>query len=297
MKRYFLAVLTVFFIQCTSKYPSEPNIPPEMDDAFYGNPALVVVIENNEMYDPVVEVGFHLFHSTVLELFAEVFGVSAADMKDLTLAEIIDVYGEDWQINEIKKIAEPFCNEIVVLSDSLATWTNFLNVLTALHDAKHDIDIIFNLHGSSSAVLFDDKSWKIDELVKSIKRKNIRIRSLYQTCCYGSGMIDDWEKVKILCVNGAVGGNSLSLFSPAFFLSAWLSGETFENAVQTAYNMEIEKLKSYREHAPVMQYMLTDEMKEESRQVVGGRDKILRREYFLYRVSFVASIPDMSELF
>lgn len=82
-----------------------------MDVVFYGNPALVVVIENNEMVGPAVEVGFHLFHSTVLELFAEVFGVSAAEMKDLTPAEIIDVYGEAWQINEIRRLDEKNIND------------------------------------------------------------------------------------------------------------------------------------------------------------------------------------------
>ena len=244
-----------------------------MDDAFYGNPALVIVIENNQMYDPALEVGFHLFHSTVLELLGEVFGVSAADLNDLTLAEIIDEYGEDWQINELEKIAEPFYDKIVILTDSLATGANFLNVLNRLAKTGNDIDIIFNLHGSSTSVSFADRSYNIDELVKSIKRQNTRIRSLYQTCCYGSDMIDDWEQAGVFCVNGAVGENSLYLFSPAFFLSVWLSGETFEKAVQAAYNMEVDKLESYQSQAPLMQYFLTDKKKKESRQVVGGRDR------------------------
>ena len=96
----------------------------------------------------------------------------------------------------------------------------------------------FFLHGSSQSICFYYKSYSIVDFTSRLKENNIHIRSLYQTCCFGSEMINDWEAIDILSVNGSYRENSLSIFSPVFFNDNWINGLTYQDAVQNAYQME-----------------------------------------------------------
>ena len=88
-------------------------------------------------------------------------------------------------------------------------------------------------------------------------------------------MIDEWEDIDVIAVNGAKALNSFVIFSPIYFLELWVNGSTFKDAVQTAYNMEIDKLKSYRSAIPITQFLITDKIKKDSQQSIGGLDKYL----------------------
>jgi hypothetical protein len=116
----------------------------------------------------------------------------------------------------------------------------------------------------------------IGKLTDAVKERNVKIRSVYQTCCYGKYLAGYWSSIGVKAINGAAGYNVLTLFSTTYFLNEWLSQtKTFEEAVATAYNMEIQKLRSYNTLFPVEAYILTPSNLNTSLQTVGGSDKNL----------------------
>ncbi|NQT27148.1 hypothetical protein HQ585_17470 [candidate division KSB1 bacterium] len=236
-----------------------------------GKPALVIVIENNNsLGGGLIEVGFNLYRTEVINVLAEIFNIAPTDMDSLSLTQIVDKFGEDWQINEIRNIAAKKYNKIISLTDNDATGFALLDTLKYLSKENYNIDLIVNLHGGGQSIWFSDNSYDIIHFTSKLKANNIHIRSLYQTCCFGSEMIDDWEAIDIISVNGSSKFNSLAMFSPIFFIDNWTNGSTYQNAVHNAYQMEIEKIQSYRTILPVMEYLITDDIKVESKQFVGG---------------------------
>ncbi len=281
MKKYLPLLLLVFLLSC-DKNPFSHKSDSSLKYSSQGNPALVLVIENNDSLggSGLVEATFNVFHRQVLDLLADFFDIPAEAMQEMTLTEIVDVFGEAWQISELEKIARSKYKKIIVLTDDDATSERLLTELTALSRSKYDIDMIFNLHGSSSSIWFSDGSEDIEMFMEKIKTAGIHIRSLYQTCCYGSGMIDDWEQANIFSVNGTKGPNSMAIFSPIFFLSNWLSGSSFKEAVERAYDQEIDYIRSYDTDIPVSSILLPEDAIEESKHVVGGLDTKLKWNQF-----------------
>ena len=156
------------------------------------------------------------------------------------------------------------------MSDSIAAYSNVSDSLAFLSQNGYMTDIIFNLHGDFDRVVFYDSTQLIEDITREFRVAEIKIRALYQTCCYGSYMIDDWENMGVQAVSGAIGLNSFAIFSPIFFLDYWTTGLNFEDAVESAYNAEINKLLSYNSMLPIIEYLISDEILNESRQSVGG---------------------------
>ena len=83
-------------------------------------------------------------------------------------------------------------------------------------------------------------------------------------------MINDLEGIGIGAVSGAPGINYFAFFSCVYFLESWLSGFNFEQSVENAFKLEIEKLNSYKANIPLIEQILTEEVKNDSKQSVGG---------------------------
>lgn len=233
--------------------------------------ALLLVIENvNIIGDDRLELGFLLFHNTAIKLLAEFFQVNESDLRNMSLNEIVDVYGEPWQIDEMIHIASSFYQKVVVLTDSMATFSNFVDSLIDLSNDHYTIDTIFNLHGGINCVCFYDATVFIEEMISCLNQHGLKIRTLYQTCCYGSSMIHDWENMGMYAVNGAKSLNHFSIFSPIYFLHYWTTGLNFKDAVERAYQSEMDQWISYNTTLPVINYLLTEDTLDESRQFVGG---------------------------
>jgi hypothetical protein len=135
---------------------------------------------------------------------------------------------------------------------------------------KFTIDLILNIHGSQGSVRFSDKQVSIGELTGMIQKNSIKVRAVYQTCCYGKYMMESWNRIGVDAVNGAEGDNILTTFSSCFFIKEWTSGKTFSEAVYAAYFSEIEKLKTYDAILPISSYLLTPANLYNSIQSVGG---------------------------
>ncbi len=239
--------------------------------------ALIIVVENcNMLGGGDLESIFEYIRGTLTPVLASIFQINESDMDGMTLTEIVDVFGEAWQTGAIQQAASGFYDRIIILTDESATYSNFMDSLYTLTEENYTIDVIFNLHGADDGILFSDYYCFVDDLTDEIQRNNINIRTLYQTCCYGSYMIDDWESIGIQAVNGANALNGLAVFSPILFLRYWTNGLHFEDAVQAAYNSEIQELMEYNDILPIADLMLSEETLEESRQLLGG----IRRNCF-----------------
>lgn len=104
---------------------------------------------------------------------------------------------------------------------------------------------------------------------------------LYQTCCYAGKSLTKWEKTGLRAVNGSIGLNNITIFSPGFFMEEWVNGATFENAVHTAFERDIAEIMSYNNIVPVTQYILTKENLAESKQYVAGSNKRIKFRNYL----------------
>ena len=243
--------------------------------------ALVMVVENNGwLGDQTISSYFDLFRPAITEIFADIFGIEQSAMDGMSLTEIIDVYGEAWQINEINTIASRRYERVVALTDDEASFDNFLSHLSALSAEGYRIDVILNLHSTDYNVRFSDGSHDIEEMTGALKNSSIEIRALYQTCCYGSEMIGDWDEYAISAVNGSFKTNSLVMYSPIYFIDLWTQGLPFSDAVQNARTMEIDKIRSYEKDFSLIKMMITDDVLEESGQLLGGVDSTLLWEDF-----------------
>lgn len=240
-----------------------------------GREALLIVVENNNSLAPVNQAIFNLYREELLRIFAETFGVPEEDMQNMTLSEIVEEYGEAWMVRELEAAAIPYYTRIVTFTDSTATSQNILDTLKTLAAKGFLVDLVFVLHGNPTSVWFTDSVVNIADFTGHIAAEYIPIRALYQTCCYGSFMIDEWEQVGIIAVNGTKGVNNLSLFSPIYFLQKWTSGMTFKDAVESAYHDEITKLRSYNTEIPLIEFMLTSQVLDESSHLFGGQNSSL----------------------
>jgi len=247
-----------------------------------GKEALLIVVENNDLLDSMMESGYSQFHAQIKSILEDVFELSKNTIPDsLLLTQIVDQFGEDWQIRKLETAAQPYYSKIVSLTDARATGKAVLDSLSQMSKSGFTIDMIFNLHGGVDfftgvkSIYFSDRSYNVSAFADSIKARSIPLRSLYQTCCYGSSMIPAWEKTGIVAVNGASDLNSFAMFSPIYFLSNWTSGMTYHEAVEAAFNGELEKLKSYQSMLPIITLLLSPDVIAGSTQEFGGTDTLL----------------------
>lgn len=279
-QKSFSIILTVLalalFSGCNKENPASPSYTKT------GQEALLIVVENNNSIDPLMSTGYTYFHSEIKTILSDVFQIRPQDIPDnLSLDEVIDEFGEDWQIGELIETAKPFYSKTVSLTDNDATVMAVLDSLTMLCRNGYTVDMIFNLHGGlnifngGTSVWFSDQSYNLDAFVDSLIRRSVCPRALYQTCCYGSYMIESWERAGITAVNGASELNTFSMFSPIYFLRNWTEGMSFSQAVQTAFDQEYKKIGSYSNVLEEITELLSDENLEGSTQEIGGSDTLL----------------------
>ena len=273
---YILLITTIsqLFFSCMENSTSPVNDKITYLDS--GKKALVIAVENKDLIAFTDENLFNSYKSIILPLLSDVFSVPQDSMKELTLAEIIEKYGEDWQLVQIAAAGMGYYDKIIKLTDETATTTGFIDSLKILNNEGYTIDVVLDLHASNTSLVFTDKEIDFGSLTQRIKSNGISIRALYQTACYGKYSLSFWNDIGLFAVNGAEDLNKITLFSPAYFVQEWTAGKNYEDAVFSAYNLEIEKMRTYNNILPVDIYFLTQETLMNSLQRVSGRDtKIL----------------------
>ena len=262
-------VLGLSFMACTKE--SSPVSNQLIQYTNSGKKALVVIVENSDIIGFSDQNMYNMYKSSIVPVLASIFGVPGSALYKLSLLQIIKQYGEPWQIKQICDSAKYHYDKIVVLNHTSATLQCLKDSLLDLN-GKYCIDLILNIHGSQYSVQFSDREVLIGELTGTIKDNGIKIRTVYQTCCYGKFMIGSWNNIGVYAVNGAEGNNVITLFSSSYFVKEWTSGKKFDDAVYSAFNDEIAKLKTFNSQLPIDTYLLTAENLNNSLQSVGGFD-------------------------
>lgn len=276
-KAIIIVVISLFAFACSENSSPVKN---EYSDA--GKSALLIFVENNDgIINSDFEFAFQLYKEPLLDIFAEIYGISKSDMNDMHLNDIIETYGETWQINHIKQFAVGHYDTILTFRNESATYRNMIAYLTELNSMSNTVDVVFCLHGNEEYVAFYDDDCYIDVFANFAVMNKLNLRMLYQTSCYAGKVLSKWQKSGLKAVNGAIGLNNITLFSPGFFMEEWVNGATFEDAVHRAFERDIAKITSYEDKVPVVQYILTKENLAESKQYVAGADKRIKIKNYL----------------
>lgn len=237
-----------------------------------GTKAILIVVENSFNLPAEVSQIYPIIKSSMDSIFSVLFEVPYQELKNKDLVEILDIYGEAWQIKQLKAVADSHYNKVVVLTDESDNYTNFVDTLKYLSANYTAVDMILNIHGTTDKLKFGGELIESENITKDFNDKNIKIRALYQTCCYGSSTINDFTKYGILACNGCEGINSITIYSSMYFLQNWCKGLTYRQAVENAYNQDINTAKSYATTYPALeQVFLSEDKLEASRQYVGGK--------------------------
>lgn len=243
-----------------------------------GTRALVAIVENNDIVGFSDENLYSIYKLTIIPILSDIFSVPDSVLKPLSLKEVIEQYGEPWQIKQISESAKGYYDNIIILNNETAVLKTLIDTLISLKN-KFTIDLLLNVHATQNSVRLTDGKVGIGKLTDEIKASGAKIRALYQTCCYGKYMIGSWRNIGVIAVNGAEGDNYITLFSPFYFINEWVSGKEYNDAVYTAYNKEIQKLKTYNNTLPVDSYLLNSSNLNNSIQSVGGVNiKLLWKE-------------------
>ena len=232
--------------------------------------ALVMVVESHETIAPELALLFEANRDSALDLLSAVLGVQRSRLVGLTLAEIEDEYAEEWMIQQLRLTAQDRYAEIVSLTDDEATAHLCVARADELARTGHLVDLLFVLHGNSNGVWFADELRDIRLLTADFETRGIPVRALYQTCCYGGDMIDDWEGIGISAVNGSRGTNWVAMLAPVAFLQRWTGGAPFDEAVHGAMQDEIRAVRLYEQQLGLEGALLSPEQIAESEPLVGG---------------------------
>lgn len=237
-----------------------------------GKAALVMVVENSDRANQQIEdIAFNSYPSETRQIFSEVFEVPIDSLLNKDLNQILDQYGEPWQIAEINKVAQDYYLKTIALTDQNANAEYLIQQLELLSMEEYNIDLVFSLHGTSTNIQFVNESVPIDEFTETLSQKNIKVRVLYQTNCKSAKALDNWTSIGLAGCNGTIENNYLTIFAPINFVKSWTSGATYYDAVQFAYDEEIISLKSYNNVLPILDYITTGNYLSGSLPIISGR--------------------------
>lgn len=279
MKILSFLLLALLFFSCKEENSTVPS-----DNGYFssGKTALVMVVENSDRANEQIEdLAFETYPSETLQIFSDIFSVPFDSLYGKDLNAILDQYGEPWQIETIIDNTNGYYDEIIVLTDSTATKEKLKEELQKLASKNYNIDMVFSLHGSQTNIVFADESIPVDEVTKELQDLDVPIRVLYQTNCKSANTIGLWNRLGVVACNGTVDNNYLTIFAPANFIKHWVSGKSYYESVEGAYNNEIATLKSYNNILPVLDYITQGNYLAGSLPIYSGKDLTITKDDFI----------------
>jgi hypothetical protein len=236
MKKGLLLVITIFlFAGCIHNSPAFDGT-----KRLKKEKVLIIIVENNDFSNEFIQslYGNILTRPLILNFLSEVLAVDVKTLSKFSLNAILDKFGENKVIHNVTQSGKDYYDTIISLSDQQASFENVLKVINGFNSLEHCVDLIIDLHANNDILAFaDNQIVRIDRLISGIDDIK-KIRSVYQTSCYGDSMVEEWIVAGVQAVNGAAGENPFVFYSPALFLDAWIKGKTFEDAVKEARNRE-----------------------------------------------------------
>lgn len=279
-----ISILTVllFITSCEEKSTQNQDRTEYISE---GKAALVMVVENSDRANQQIEdIAFNSYPSETRQIFSEVFEVPIDSLLNKDLNQILDQYGEPWQIAEINKVAQDYYLKTIDLTDQHANAEYLIQQLDLLSKEEYNIDLVFSLHGTSTNIQFVNESVPIKEFTETLSQKNIKVRVLYQTNCKSAKALDNWTNIGVAGCNGTIENNYLTIFAPINFVKSWVGGHSYYDAVQYAYDEEIIALKSYNDVLPILDYITSGNYLSGSYPVISGTYfNITKEDYLIVR--------------
>lgn len=135
-------------------------------------------------------------------------------------------------------------DKVEIITNRDATLSRFKEKIVELvrdQDVKA-VDVILSLHGLKNKLAFDDKTWKMEDMVSEFKKASTiedrvarilmrkKLRMIYNLSCYGSSHRQAFLDIGFKAANGSVGVNANSELEFAPALIAWRSGVGFKDS-------------------------------------------------------------------
>jgi hypothetical protein len=143
-------------------------------------------------------------------------------------------------VNRYSSAAPGQFGEVAILRDGTSSYDDLKGKLTTLSKAGKIIDLFILTHGGNDSISVPGgvDGNKIREM-KTQFGKPLSIRSVYMMNCVGSSLNQAWLDAGAKVSSGAMKNNYLPEPSMYLFWQAWKGGQSFENAVTSAYRRTI----------------------------------------------------------
>ncbi len=169
----------------------------------------------------------------------------------------MDRVGEPLYGRYLKSSALRYWDHAVLLTDDKASFKSFVHTLEQLDRQGYTIDVLMDIHGSSTFTELDNHTRKSgpDKLgftgpsatpaqVAALREKDLRLNAVYMTSCWGSRFNDAWLQAGARAVNGSRELNYYVLLSPIVFIHAFGRGGDLAAASRKAYEAEANLLNN-----------------------------------------------------
>lgn len=152
-------------------------------------------------------------------------------------------------LNDYAGAAPEHYREVVVLRDGRATYAELRDTLLRLTNQGTATDVFVLAHGGRD-VLVGEHGQRIDATMigQGLRDANaghsLRLRSVYMMNCIGQSLNAAWLKAGALTSSGTVGNNYLPEPTTYYFFRRWKAGDSFADAVTSAYRKSIDTLRA-----------------------------------------------------
>ena len=131
-------------------------------------------------------------------------------------------------------------NQVIILEDEQANGAALVNALTQA-SRTHQVDVLLLVHGNQGCLVgYQGKqivgAETFGPLLAAYRQDSslLDLRMVYGLNCYSISLAPTWVALGAQAVNGAVGVNWLPEPSLAVFLSNWLNGHPYSQAVRNS---------------------------------------------------------------
>jgi hypothetical protein len=200
--------------------------------------ALIILVESNAWADAVSRKMYNRYGKASNLILAYIFDTDPENLRNKTLEEILEIYGEDWLINEISEESVSY-DKTLELIDRKASFDNLTSQIQDLSKEGYTVDLILDIHGSKDSLCFYNKECINQQTLTSSLTEDVDIGYVYQTACYGKYFTEAWITIGAKVVNGSEAMNSFVIFAPKVFLQKIQQGHNFEESVEAGYTYEL----------------------------------------------------------
>jgi len=180
--------------------------------------------------------------TALLVILENVGYISGLDLPGWAMA-VIDTITEEYAKLLLRTLgAYRRYDRVVILEDAEVTNERMASALFDL-SKRHRVDLLLLVHGQKECLVAYRGESYIDgglfnPLLTAYRQDPfvLNLGIVYGVNCYGASLAPTWLALGADAVNGAVGVNRFPEPSLTLFLSRWLNGSTYSDAIETSFH-------------------------------------------------------------